>query len=85
MNIKYDVAVNENDFNDIIFCAFRYALGRQTYITGMVGDLIKEYKYYLSKDCKELMIKEINWAIENNRAGSDIDIEEWLDVLHELS
>ena len=64
--------------DDIIFYAFRYCLGRQTYA---VSDFVHEVIYFAEKlhvRTKTIMIKEINEAIASNRAGSDFDKAEWM-------
>ena len=57
----------END-NDrlILICAFRYALGRMTYIPDVVSEEIINNWNSLSKHDKKLIQKEIKEAIDNN-------------------
>ena len=64
--------------DDIIFYAFRYCLGRQTYA---VSDFVHEVIYLAEKlhiRTKTIMIKEINEALETDRAGADIDKAQWI-------
>jgi hypothetical protein len=70
---------------DILFCAFRYALGRMTYITAVVGDCIIENKANLSQKIKSLIVKEIANAIDENRAGMEgVDVPSWRRVMDSL-
>ena len=66
---------------DILFYAFRYALGRQTYAVATVVDEIIEHWNEINNSDQELYHKEIKEAIEQGRAGSQIDINQWRFVL----
>ena len=76
------------DFNDcnqdiLLFCAFRYALGRQTYVVGTIADIIKANWDHMPQSRRNMFRKEIEEAIENGHAGSvNIDVPEWLSILH---
>lgn len=63
----------------IYLCALRYALGRKTYITGLVADFIIEQE--LSKQCKKMMIKEIETCKDK---GHKVDKESWDKLLKHL-
>jgi hypothetical protein len=76
------------DFNDcnqdiLLFCAFRYALGRQTYVVGAIADIIKANWDHMSQGRRDMFRKEIEEAIEKGYAGSvNIDVPVWLSILH---
>jgi hypothetical protein len=75
------------DFNeDTLFCAFRYALGRRSYITHNIADQLIKNWHLLHKNTQEQIVNEIAKAIENNRAGDNIDEQIWLQVIfnHQL-
>ena len=78
MNIK------KNEFEDLIFCSFRYALGRRTYIVSTVAEIILKHKDVITNNTKHLMIKEILEAVEKNQAGMDCDVHMWKTVVDEL-
>lgn len=59
----------------IYLCAFRYALGRRSYIVGVVTNFLRIAK--LSPQAKRLIIKEINEAQKYHRLGDKIDAENW--------
>lgn len=66
---------------DTLVCAFRYALGRRTYIVGVIAEqLIQNWKD-ISPNTQNLIVNEIAEAIYENRAGSEIDVQEWLQVI----
>lgn len=62
--------------------AVRYALGRMSYI---VGDTVKFMKSKeLSKQCKELMVRDIDEAINAGAYGMGIDLQEWVSLKEHL-
>ncbi len=73
--------MSDDDFDILAFCAFRYALGRSTYVTSAVAEIIVENKERIYPTTKKLMIKEINEAIEESRAGMRMDVREWQQVV----
>ncbi len=66
---------------DILFCAFRYALGRKTYIVSVLTDEIHKQWHLLSDKTKSMIQKEIKVAIETDNAGWDCDKELWETIL----
>ena len=48
----------------ILFCAFRYALGRRTYVSGVVSERLISLNESLSQNEKDKYIREIKEAIE---------------------
>lgn len=76
--------VHPRDLEDLITGAFRYALGRKSYVVGATIDLIQKYEKCLSASTRELMKRDINRAIELDRAGMDIDVADWRSLLEVL-
>jgi hypothetical protein len=76
-----NIAVNKHELQDMIWCSFRYALGRKTYITAVIADLIKKYSKYLNSYEKAAYAKEILQAIKDNNAGMETDVAVWRSVL----
>lgn len=72
----------DNDL--LLFCAFRYALGRKTYIVDAVIDEIKNNLSKLNKNSKKAMIREIAEAIASGNAGMSIDVASWEGLLERL-
>lgn len=72
--------------NIIMFSAFRYALGRQTYVVSEVVEYLLNHWETLEQKYRVLVIKEIYESIENGDAGMEIDIRQWCRLLidHEL-
>lgn len=70
---------------DILFWAFRYALGRMTYAVGDVANEIIRHASEISPQTRGLMTKEIREALGSNRAGMSMDVTEWNKVLARLN
>ena len=68
----------KNDDTLMLLCAFRYALGRRTYIVSTVVDLVLHNWDNIPEHDKTLMKKEIN---EHKRMhgniGDTMDENEW--------
>jgi len=77
MTDKQDLEVSELT----LVASFRYALGRKTYIVSEVVENILKNWASLSLKFKIKIKEEIQEAIKNNNAGSDIDIQEWKKIL----
>lgn len=75
----------DDEFNTLAFYAFRYALGRMTYAVGDVCGILIKNKDKIDIYNKELMIKEIKYAIKNKHAGWECDVKDWVKVMEELS
>ena len=67
--------------DEILFLAFRYALGRKTSVTFTVSDAIIKNWEVLSIHFQYLIQKEIAVAINEGRAGMQMDIEQWERIL----
>lgn len=84
-----EIGLTYKEFRTLIISAFRYALGRKTYIVSDTCDLIINHWEYLSKHEKKLICEEIEHAIEHGMAGMSCDMACWEEVLergkHDLS
>lgn len=58
-------------------CAFRYALGRMTYVVSSVCNEIERQIDSIPPETRRRFIMEIDEAITNKQAGMIIDIERW--------
>jgi len=71
------------EFNsDILFYAFRYALGRKTYAVSDVVNCLEENWSELNYKDKTIIQKEIQEAIKEGNAGMDMDIVQWQKILN---
>jgi hypothetical protein len=73
----------------IITCAVRYALGRQSYIVGVVSDYVANKCKVLSESCKKIIMQDIMEEIEfyhrqGRTVGMKCDEQAWLNLLTKL-
>jgi hypothetical protein len=69
------------DEDILLFCAFRYALGRRSYVVGTIAMIIRDNWNDLSSAQRDQYVKEIREAIDKNRAGDKMDVEEWNKII----
>lgn len=79
------LTIPQNEFQDMYFYAFRYALGRTTSAPDTVSEhCIKRIKcfddYHLNRICRE-----IDDAIERKAAGMECDIQVWKKLRQEAN
>ena len=79
------VEINK-DFETILLCAVRYAIGRQTYIPSRVIDYITPLLPYLSEDVLKLIANEITEyeAYEGGLGDEKIDKPYWIKFLRKI-
>lgn len=68
-----------------MFCAFRYALGRQTYIVEEVSSYLREHMDELSAPTRKLIRKEIDEALHSNGLGMQCDARDWMNLYRDLN
>ncbi len=69
---------------DILFWAFRYALGRMTYCVADVAEALIINAPYIQRRNRDQIIREINEAIMRKQAGMDMDVQRWREVVAAL-
>lgn len=73
----------------ILICAVRYALGRRSYIVGYVTEYVKYKIKALSKECINIIIRDIEEELERyhnagQTLGDDCDEKDWCRLLELL-
>ena len=73
----------------ILICAVRYALGRMSYIVGDVAQYVYYKRKTLSKECIDIIIRDIEEEMERYHAagyklGMDCDERTWKNLLNQL-
>lgn len=71
----------------IVLCAMRYAIGRRTYMTGLVADYIKENWFYINRQDRDNMLRDLSEDIAHSEANPDIrwlgdacDVAAWMEL-----
>lgn len=64
----------------MLMYAFRYALGRPSYSVGDVADALIAHASDLRPDWRRQIIRDIDEAIEEGRAGDFDDAQRWRHV-----
>ena len=79
------VEINK-DFETILLCAVRYAIGRRTYIPSLVIDYITPLLPYLSEDVLKLIADEIigRYTYEGALGDEKIDKPYWIKFLRKI-
>ena len=69
----------DKNFETILLCAVRYAIGRRTYIPSLVIDYITPLLPYLSEDVLKLIVNEIvqHYTYEGALGDEKIDKPYW--------
>jgi hypothetical protein len=78
---KRDLHLSNLDWDIILFCAFRYALGRRTYVVGTVINAIISEWDHMPDVTRQKFISEIKDAISKDQAGDKWDAEDWTRIL----
>jgi hypothetical protein len=67
----------------MVIAAFRYCLGRQSYIVGMCIDFLKQVWGQLDKNDKDIIMKEIAEELNRKpRIESKYLIDDWTTLLN---
>lgn len=76
----------DKNFETILLCAVRYAIGRRTYIPSRVIDYITPLLPYLSEDVLKLIADEIigNYTYEGALGDEKIDRPYWEQFLRKI-
>ena len=79
------VEINK-DFESILLCALRYAIGRQSYMPSLVIDYITPLLPYLSEDVLKLIADEIieHYTYEGALGDEKIDKPYWEQFLRKI-
>ena len=82
---KKTIRIAQKDFQDMFFYAFRYALGRTTSAPDTVVENCIGYMKYFDDYHLNRICKEIDEAIERNKAGMGCDIKTWKKLRQEAN
>ena len=76
----------DKNFESILVCAVRYAIGRKSYMPSMVIDYITPLLPYLSEDVLKLIVNEIvqHYTYEGALGDEKIDKPYWEQFLRKI-
>lgn len=78
------IKLNYSEFQDVAIYAFRYALGRRTYVVSDMTEFLIRHKDSLSVNSKAVIRRDIKTAFERESYGMECDKHEWEKVLEAL-
>lgn len=67
--------------NLMVLAAFRYCLGRRTYIVGSCVDWLIKYWQEIDAYTKIMIIQETEEALQKGVAGDSCDVDDWKALL----
>jgi hypothetical protein len=74
--------INNAVLEQILVCAFRYALGRATLVTLEARIWLETWWHILKPHTRKQIQDEIREAIEKGKAGEPMDVEAWKEILN---
>lgn len=82
--------VPDDDLWTFLVCTVRYAMGRESYISGLTCDLVRRYRHRLRPDQVEQIAREVAKEIElaeksGRTLGADMDHREWVRLVEDLT
>lgn len=63
--------------NLMVLAAFRYCLGRRTYIVSSCVDWLIQYWSEIDENTKKIITEEVYDALVDKNAGDSCDVEDW--------
>ena len=81
-----ELTLSRTDFEILSISAFRYSLGRSSYVPSVIIDIIWNNKEQVRESTLKLFINEIEERkrIGLNSLGMNVDIESWLGLQEKL-
>ena len=70
-----------SDYEIMVLCALRYALGRKSYITGLVSDYIWDNRKILGRRAREQVVEDIKGTKD---LGMEMDKLIWEGLVERL-
>lgn len=78
------IHLNPKDFQTLLIYAQRYAIGRMTYASAEVTDIIKRHIDDIDDATRQTIIKDIESHECKNDLGMACDEKVWLDLVQQL-
>jgi hypothetical protein len=83
------VVVGRDDMWTFLLCTIRYAMGRRSYITGLVSDMYRTYREILTPDQRRQIAREVRRETEmqeqvGRTLGDKCDHAGWVALVAEI-
>ena len=79
-----DITITDDEFQQFIIYAERYAIGRMTYVPIEVNQIIRKYLPRISSNTLGVLIQDIELEADRDMLGMDFDKKMWLALLNTL-
>ena len=79
-----DITITDDEFQQFIIYAERYAIGRMTYVPSAVNDIILKYLPFIANNTLGILIRDIELEADRDMLGMDFDKKMWLELLEVL-
>lgn len=79
-----DITITDDEFQQFIIYAERYAIGRMTYVPSEVNQIIRKYLPRISSNTLGVLIQDIELETDRDMLGMDFDKKMWLALLDTL-
>ena len=79
-----DITITDNEFQQFIIYAERYAIGRMTYVPVEVNQIIRKYLPRIANNTLGVLIRDIELEADRDMLGMDFDKKMWLALLDTL-
>ena len=79
-----DITITDDEFQQFIIYAERYAIGRMTYAPSEVNNIILKYLPRISSNTLGVLIQDIELEANRDMLGMDFDKKMWLALLDAL-
>ena len=79
-----DITITDNEFQQFIIYAERYAIGRMTYVPSEVNNIILKYLPRIANNTLGVLIRDIEFEADRDMLGMDFDKKMWLALLDTL-
>ena len=76
-----DITITDDEFQQFIIYAERYAIGRMTYVPIEVNQIIRKYLPRISSNTLGVLIQDIELEADRDMLGMDFDKKMWLGLL----
>lgn len=79
-----DITITDDEFQQFIIYAERYAIGRMTYVPSEVNNIILKYLPFIANNTLGVLIQDIELEANREMLGMDFDKKMWLALLDTL-